>query len=381
MPPWYADPAFGEFTNKPTLTRAQAETLAAWADGDAPQGDGAPPAPPAAPPEGWNRQMNRPPDQVIELPAEFNLPSRGEVPTFTLWLKVPFRDDRFVEAMQILPTNKAVVHHSSISIGRLPPRTRLGRAPAWIGGPVADGVLMTNDGRRYQTMANEEFGYPLLFYVPGGGFLRFPQGIAKRLSADQYLDCGFHFITTGRLETVRMRLGLWFARRTVTHEAILITVNERLFVDGRPLVPDAQGRVVKPNIPPFAENWTIAGTFTFANDVTLYSLWPHMHFRGKDMTFIVTYPNGREETLLSVPKYNPNWQITYELTRPKKIPARSSIRAVAHYDNSIKNPYNPAPSQEVLWGELAENEMFLPFLEISVDRNDLRFESLEQRLR
>ena len=84
---------------------------------------------------------------------------------------------------------------------------------------------------------------------------------------------------------------------------------------------------------------------------------------------------------MSVPKYNPNWQVTYELAKPKKIPARSTVRAIAHYDNSAANRLNPAPLQEVFWGPRAENEMFLPFLEISVDKEDLRFEGLDQRLR
>ena len=105
-----------------------------------------------------------------------------------------------------------------------------------------------------------------------------------------------------------------------------------------------------------------------------------MHYRGKDMTFVLKYPNGREETLLSVPRYDPNWQITYELAKPLKVPARSTITAIAHYDNSAKNPRNPAPDQEVTWGPQSWNEMFLPFLELSVDDLDLRFERLQEQL-
>jgi hypothetical protein len=105
-----------------------------------------------------------------------------------------------------------------------------------------------------------------------------------------------------------------------------------------------------------------------------------MHFRGKDMTFIVTYPNGREETVLSVPKYDPNWQITYEFVKPLKLPAGSVMRAIAHYDNSAKNLNNPDPAQEVLWGPQSANEMFLPFIEVSVDKNDLRFDDIQRAL-
>jgi hypothetical protein len=312
MPPWYADPQFGDFRNKPAITQADIETLTAWADAGAPEGDGAPPPPPDFG-DGWSKLMNRAPDQVIDAPIEFEVPGPGEVPTFTVWSKLPFRDDRFVEALQLAPTNRHVVHHASLSLGDLPPKTKLGQATLWPGGPVLTGVPLFGDGQPYRVASNEEFGYPLVFYVPGGGFLRFPQGVAKRLRRGQYLSWGMHYMGHGMAEKTRMRLGVWFAKRGVHHEVQTMTANLRRIVDGKELVPDARGRVQIPNIPRHAENWTITGLITFPDDVTLYSMWPHMHYRGKDMTFTLVRPNGREETLLRVPNYNPGWQITYEL--------------------------------------------------------------------
>jgi hypothetical protein len=379
MPPWYADPQFGNFTNKPKLTQAQADTLAAWADAGAPEGAGAPPSPPVFRDE-WSPLMNRPPDQVIDAPFEFEVPATGDVPTFTVWLKIPFRDDRFVEAMQLVPTNRRVVHHSSISFGDLPPKTKIGKAQAYNGGPVLDGVPVFSDGRPYLSMSGDEFGYPLIFYVPGGGFLRFPQGIAKRLPAGKYFSWGMHYVTTGKPEKVRMRLGLWFAKKDVNHAVETWTVNEKRVVNGKEVWIGAPGRPQAPNIPAGEANYTITGYVGFKDAVTVYSAWPHMHFRGKDMTFIVTYPNGREETVLSVPKYDPNWQITYEFVKPLKLPAGSVMRAIAHYDNSAKNLNNPDPAQEVLWGPQSANEMFLPFIEVSVDKNDLRFDDIQRAL-
>ncbi len=373
MPPWSADARYGDFSNRPRLTSADVETLGQWVDAGAPEGDGAPPVPPRFP-DGWNSQMGRPPDQVLEAPSEVDVPAEGTVPAFTLWLKLPYRYDTFVEAVELRPSNRRVVHHASVSLGALPPLTKLGRAALWSGGPVLDGVRLARDGQPYVTRSAVEFGYPMLFYVPGGGFLKLPPGTAKRMRPGENVSWGMHLVTTGQPERVRMRLGLWLARRAVAHEVLMMTANTKRVVDGREVPMDARGNPIIPNIPAGAENWSITGLITFPNDVTLYALWPHMHLRGKDMTFTLTYPNGREETLLSVPRYDFNWQITYQLAKPLKIPARSTIRAVAHYDNSARNRNNPDPTQEVFWGEQSWNEMFNPFLEVSVDKDDPRFE-------
>jgi hypothetical protein len=377
MPPWYADPQYGQFRNNRRLAQADIDTLVAWVDADSPEGDGTAPRPPEFQ-QGWTSAMTRPPDRVLELPFEFQLPANGDVPTFTVWLKLPFREDVFIEAIEFRPGNRSVLHHSSVTVGGLPPGTRLGKAPVWPDGPVVDGIPLFDDGKPFRASSSEEFGTPLFFYVPGGGFQRFPSGIAKRMRAGQYLVWGLHYVTTGKPEKDRSRIGLWFSKRSPHHEAFLFTVNQKVSVEGKELGSDARGRTTLPNIPPRVENWNITGSLVVKEAITLYALWPHMHYRGKDMTFSVKYPNGREETLLSVPRYDPNWQITYELAKPLKIPARSTITAVAHYDNSTKNPRNPGPDQEVTWGPQSWNEMFLPFLEVSVDDQDLRFERLQQ---
>jgi hypothetical protein len=380
MPPWPADPRFGDFSNRPRLTSADIDMLAAWADAGAPEGDGAPPAPPVFP-EGWHSEMGRPPDQILDAPSEIEVPANGVVPTFTLWLKLPFKFDTFVEAIELRPSNRRVVHHASVSVGVLPPLTRLGRASLWPGGPVVDGVRLAGDGRPHVTRTNAEFGYPMMFYVAGGGFIKLPPGAAKRIRPGQHMSWGMHLVTTGQPERVRLRLGLWFAKRPVAHEVMMMTANIKRIVDGKEIPSDARGNPLIPNIPAGADNWSITGLIAFQDDVTLYALWPHMHLRGKDMTFVLRYPNGREETLLSVPKYDFNWQVTYQLRKPMKIPAHSTIRAVAHYDNSARNRNNPDPTQEVFWGEQSWNEMFNPFLEVSTDKDDPRFERILEQIR
>ena len=127
-----------------------------------------------------------------------------------------------------------------------------------------------------------------------------------------------------------------------------------------------------PNIPPHAGDFRVTGIWPVLDDVTLYGVWPHMHFRGKDMTYIVSYPDGTEETLLHVPNYDFNWQIEYDFVEPLKVPAGSTLKTVGHFDNSIRNRYNPSPDREVFWGEQSWDEMFFIFTMYTIDREDLR---------
>ena len=212
-----------------------------------------------------------------------------------------------------------------------------------------------------------EFESLLLFYVPGGGFQQFRPGMAKRVRKEDHLTWGVHYSPTGVPETDRHRLGVWFQQGVITHKVVTAAVTGNHIVEGDE-VGSARNR---PVIPPRAENWRITGITAFRDAVTLTGLWPHMHLRGKDMTFIVTYPDGREQTILSVPNYDFNWQLQYEFEEPLRLPAGSTIKAVAHYDNSVRNHYNPAPDREVYWSEQSWDEMFLPFLELTVDKRDL----------
>ncbi len=167
MPPWHADPRFGDFVGRRALGDADIETLVQWVDAGAPRGEGEPPAAPVFP-DGWNGFMNRPPDMVIEAPMAFEIPAAGELPTFLVWTKLPFADDRWIEAVELRPTNRRVMHHGSANVGPLPAGAAIGRGPAWPGGPVLDAELVRSDGRPFVVTSVDEFGRPLVFYVPGG---------------------------------------------------------------------------------------------------------------------------------------------------------------------------------------------------------------------
>jgi mono/diheme cytochrome c family protein len=399
MPPWFADSTFSRrFANDTSLTEKEIATVVEWVDAGALEGDGPLPAPPAFS-DGWHTVNGRPPDAVVEMPLEFDVPADGVLPVFTVWSPNPFTEDKYIEAVELRPGRSGVVHHSDVTARALPRGTVLGRGRAWKGGPVIPFVPVFPDGSSFNELTGDAGeGEPvaaaaarqtrlgsdvfssnddnrLLFYVPGGGFQRFPPGAVKRISAGNLLAWGLHYTPDGTKQRDRQRLGLWFATAPHTHEVITKRIGEAHIIEGREFVAeDGVGQF--PPIPAFADDWRITAITPLQEDVTLYGLWPHMHLRGKDMTFIATYPDGREEVLLHVPKYDFRWQLQYELATPVRLPAGSTIKAIGHYDNSSRNRSNPSPEKPVYWSEQTSDEMFNGWMELSVDRHVIAYNAV-----
>ena len=414
MPPWDADARFGTFRNARGLTPEEISTIAAWADGGAPQGDEPTPATPEFA-EGWSHPSGRPPDYIAEMPLDFEIPAEGELPNFSIYQEIPFEEDKFLEAVEIRPGNVAATHHSSIAVRTLPRGTVLGVGEAWRGGPVisnvpvkigedvefdnaedrteaeASGAEARRAGEEADVFAVAGTSH-IAFYIPAGGFKQFWPGVGKRIRHDEYFVWGVHYNVTGKPETDRHRVGFWWQTVPMTHEVLTGRVGQTHIAESVELVASTslppqragrpsgtsggsdEGRPRIPVIPPYDADWAITGITAFQDDVTLYLLWPHMHLRGKDTTFVVTYPDGREEVVLHVPNYDFNWQIQYELAEPLKLPAGSTIKTIGHFDNSLGNRYNPAPDKEVYWAEQSWDEMFNGWMDYSVDKLDLRLE-------
>jgi len=352
MPPWFADPHVGEFRNDRKLSDEQINKLVAWANGGAPKGDpkDMPPLPKFAP--GWS--FDRPPDLVVEMPLTVNIPASGVLDLPNYYIKNPLKEEVWVEGVEMRPGNPKVVHHSIVNVVSLP-----------------DSITPE------QLIAGKKLGrtgWKLIGQAPGkGAEMHFP-GTAKRLLPNTYLEFNMHYTPTGKPETDRSVVGFWFAKGPVHHEVVTRPLREETFLGTE------ETKVTRvPNIPAGAENWRIVARMTVKEDMTLYSLSPHMHYRGHDMKYTVTYPDGRDEVLLNVPNYQFDWQLNYEFKTPKKIPAGSRFTVVSHYDNSKNNPNNPDPTKDVLWCQQSWDEMFIPWSEYTVDKNDLTKMSAAER--
>lgn len=392
MPPWFADPHTStlKFSNDRLLSKAEIDTIVAWVDAGAPKGNDKdlPPMPKYTP--GWTFGE---PDLIVEMPVDFEVPAEGELPMQNFYVPVPFKEERWVEAVELRPGNPAVVHHSIANVVNLPEGTKVVGGKAVRDGSSSGqlnsqsaretgGLSEGGAGSREVFLSQDAFSragaFKLVGQAPGKGFERHHAGTAKRILPGMYFQFNMHYQPSGRAEKDRSRLGLWFAKKPVTHEVLTKGVSDRIFIAGKELGETrmVNGKEVKvrgkiPNIPPHVDNWEIGGEVLIKEPITLYAFAPHMHLRGKDIKYTLIWPDGRQQVLLNVPKFDFNWQLHYELAEPLKIPAGSKITSLAHYDNSIKNRYNPAPQKEVFWSEQSWDEMFIPWFEYTVDSKNL----------
>ena len=375
MPPWSAEGEPGKWHNDRRLTQAEIDKLVAWVDAGAPRGDdsGVPGPPQFA--AGWNHPSGKPPDLIIEAP-ELKVPADGETPWQNVYVKLPFQGDVWVEGAQVLPGNRPVVHHIVVTSTTLPAEATID----------AEGRLTLPggaDGARRQRPAQGAntgnipggFGSFSAAWEPGVDVANsYGPEIAERISGT-HLVFNIHYQANGRETKDKSRVGIWLQRNPVQYSATGPGVgvgSETFIFDGRELAGRYSAQVTQdilpagvqtvPNIPAHAENFRLTQIFPVRRDMELFSIQPHMHVRGRSIRYTAVFPDGREEELLNVPRYDFNWQIVYQYAKRVTLPAGTTIRVDATWDNSTKNKYNPSPEKEVLWGEQSWDEMLSPTL-------------------
>jgi peroxiredoxin len=319
MPPWQADPRYGAFANDRSLAPRDRAVLLAWVEQGAPLGDLSKAPPPPDFPTGWTIGT---PDFVFEVAEPFKVKAEGTVPVQRFRVKPDFKQDVWIQAAEARPGDRSVVHHIVVYI---------------------DDHAIDPDGR----------GLPeryLTAYAPGDMPSILPAGIARRLPAGSDLTFEVHYTPIGQERHDRSTVGLIVAREPPHHEAMIKGISQK-----------------KLRIPPGARNHLERASWTFPWSAHLLSLTPHMHLRGVDFTYTARYPDGRSEVLVSIPRYDFNWQSTYRLVNPKPMPKGTRIDCLAHYDNSAENPANPDPSASVTWGENTTDEMLIGYIDIYMD--------------
>jgi peroxiredoxin len=321
MPPWHADPKHGKFANDRSLPKEDRDVLLAWIDQGCPRGDDRDLPPPRQ--FSSSEWMIGKPDVIFTMPREFRVPAQAArgVPYQYYFVPTNFTEDRWVQAVEAKPGNRAVVHHILVSARTL--------ARGNSGDGIGDGLLVAQ--------------------APGELPTVLPDGAAKKIPKGAVLVFQMHYTPNGTEQSDRSSVGIIFAKQPPKYEVRTRAIsNNRLA------------------IPPGDASHKVTSRSTFSSDTMLMSLLPHMHLRGKSFDYRIVYPDGKEEVLLSVPRYDFSWQANYRLANPLRMPAGSRIECTAHFDNSAGNPNNPDPSITVRWGDQTWHEMMIGFVDYAV---------------
>ncbi len=322
MPPWHANPAHGHFVNDRLLSAEEKKDIYQWVADGAPEGDRADLPEPREFVTGW--QLPQTPDEIYSIQDEpFRVQAEGEVKYQWFEVELGFEEDRWVQGVEILPGNRAVVHHILAFVKEAGKSGReLGASRGFFAG-----------------------------YVPGLRAKPLPTGMAKFLPAGATLAFQVHYTPIGSVQFDQSKIGLVFADpEQVTHRVISSSAMNHTF-----------------EIPPGESNHREEGASRkIPWDSQLLSMTPHMHVRGKSFRYEAMYPDGTTKVLLDVPQYDFNWQTEYRLAKGLDLPAESRIHAVAYFDNSSANLNNPDPKKTVYWGDQTWDEMLIGYFLIAV---------------
>jgi hypothetical protein len=315
MPPWHAEGPTGVFSNERKLTPAEKDVLTRWAANGAPQGDPKDlPSPPVFP-EGWTIGT---PDAIVSMPQPYNVPASGTINYQYFSAPTNFTEDKWIQAITQQIAGDA--------------------------GPLAQALAAGAQRERVQR------GPLIATTAPGTNAQIFGPSSALRIKAGSVLTLQVHYTATGKPESDRTSVGFVFAKQAPKQE-----VRSASFIN------------VQLRIPPGAENHRVDSLIEFNQDAHIVALFPHTHLRGKSWEYRLTYPDGREEVVLDVPRYDFNWQTYYQYAKPLAVPKGSRLLAIAHYDNSKNNKANPDPNVEVRWGDQTWQEMQYSGITYTVD--------------
>ena len=318
MPPADADPEIGHLAFQRGLTGTEKRDLVRWIDAGAPRGEGPDPlADPVAPGAEW---PEGPPDLVLTVPA-FRVPATGVLDYLYPEVATGLTEDTWVRRVAMLPSHPAVTHHAFAFLQPVDDAVPRLSEDDWVG-LYSPGVDVVTGG-----LADTSGGSAAML-VPKGATL--------------YLQV--HYTTIGRPVDSTMRVGLYFQKQAPTRRIRTVGVTSDL------------------TIPPQVAAHPMSVSHRLTEDIVLYGLYPHMHYRGSSAKYTIAQPGQPPEVLLSVPHYRFNWQTIYMLQEPRALPAGTVVTFSGTYDNSSDNPLNPDPTKTVLFGRQSWDEMFIGYL-------------------
>ena len=339
MPPWHSSDARGLFSNDRRLTDEEKDTIVRWSTLGAPEGDPKelPPVPKFT--EGWEIGA---PDAVFTMAKPYAVPASGTINYQYFSIPTNFTEDKWVQAIEVRPGVRRVVHHILVFV----------REPGKQGARPAFTMVVPPQPASANAQQGEVRGPGSLIATtaPGTNAMTFQPGTALRIRAGATLVFQVHYTANGTTADDQSSVGMIFAKQAPEKE-----IRNSAFVNATFTIPAGDG------------NKEVDSAIRFDEDSHIWALFPHTHLRGKNWAYRLVYPDGHSQDVLTVPKYDFNWQTYYVFTTPLAVPKGARLEATAHFDNSEANKWNPDPKKDVHWGEQTWQEMQYSGITYSVD--------------
>jgi hypothetical protein len=336
MPPWFADPHYGKFSNDRSMSEQDIKTIAAWVASGAKEGNPKDLPAPASFLAGWNIGK---PDFEVEMTKDFEIPATGTINYQHILVKGNIEKDTWISQAEVRPGNRTLVHH----------------VIAYVRPPGSKWMKDAVPGVPYDSKTGEDGGGAREFlagYAPGFMPMSLDAGRAVLIKAGSDIVLELHYTANGRPGTDRTKVGFITAKAPVTERVVVMAANNDKFA-----------------IPAGDPNYRVDSSFEFGGEGKIIGYIPHMHLRGKSFNFRAVYPTGESETLLDVPHYDFSWQLTYIPAKDLVVTKGTRIECVAHFDNSPNNKNNPDPGKIVKFGEQSWDEMMIGFFQVAFDAN------------
>lgn len=324
MPPWHADPHYGLFKNDMSLSQEDIRKIVAWVNGGSKKGQGEDILAALIPnAQDWTIGE---PDYIVSLDIE-EIPATGIIDYRYQTVEVDIKEDKYVKAIEVKPGNSTVLHHVLASIDY----------PKGYNAPVDRSISRWFDGL-------------LVGWAPGGETEVFPEGTGRLLPAGSKVVFQMHYTTSGKVESDKTSIGLYFAEQVPEKEYVIVgPVNYKF------------------EIPPGVRNFPVNAKYEITRPTKIHAVLPHMHYRGQSMKYVAHYPDGTSEVLFSAADYNFNWQRFYYLNEPKVLPTGSYLTVEALFDNTAQNEFNPDPTATIYFGEQTFDEMMIGYMSITFE--------------
>ena len=351
MPPWPADRRYGKFSNDPALGAGEVATLVDWVNHGAERGDPKDAPPPIAWPD--SDAWSIPPDRVITLPESPPIPASGVIEIMHVAIPSGFTKDTWISSIEIHPGNRSVVHHVLFEIEPQDSDTVYGRWDLAEHKRDAAGAQLERIGKKDRL---RDFTGVEAVWLPGAAPADYRiYKAAKLVPAGSDFIIQMHYTASGTATRDRTRIGLTFAKSPPAYR--FLTLNPTSLRDAAHF-----------RIPAGDPDWKTGTEIEFHQNARIAWLLPHMHLRGKDMTYHLREPDGSDRILLSV-QWNFDWQLDYIPAEPIAVHKGTRLAVIAHFDNSANNAFNPDPHHDVRWGDQTWEEMMVPWVGVIIPAN------------